>query len=415
MKKLLSLSLVVAFSLSVAGSARAADKAELEALVEGNTTFAVDLYQHLKSLKGNFFFSPYSISSALGMTYAGARGATEAEMAKTLRFTLGQDRLHQTMGKLMTDLNTRKLKGRWPKDPQAGKRPFELVVANALWGQEGYPFKPSFLRLTRKHYEAGLTELDFRKDVEKARQTINAWVEKKTKDKIRDLIRQGQLSPASSLVLTNAIYFKSAWAEPFQKSSTRPKPFHMSNGTTVQVPVMQLIERFPYLEKKTFRAVSLPYSGNALSMLVLVPREVDGLATLEEGMKAGDLADWEGEMAVKQVHLGLPKFKFTSRFILNDALEALGMKGAFALGTADFTGMAGTDELFIGRVIHQAFVDVNEAGTEAAAATAVVMEGEGPPEPAPVLMIDRPFLFLIRDNKTGSILFMGRVLDPRGD
>jgi serpin B len=385
----------------------------VKSAVRGNSAFAVDLYKHLRATEGNLFFSPYSISTALAMTYAGARGETEKEMASVLHFSLGPEGTHPAMKGLMQDLNTRKMKARYRDDPHGGKKPFELVVANALWGQQGFKFQKAFLDLTKKFYEAGLTELDFAGATEKSRETINKWVEKKTAEKIKDLIPSGMLTPSTTLVLTNAIYFKSPWIEAFKKFATREKPFHLTPDKNVKVPIMHRGEEFMYLEKETFRAVALPYVGNALSMILFVPKKIDGVGEVEEAMTAETLQAWIGAMKRVRVLVGLPKFKFTSAFLLGETLKAMGMKTAFS-GGADFSGMTGGKDLFISEVIHKAFVDVNEEGTEAAAATAVVMERGRPPEPSVTLRIDRPFLFLIRDNSTGAILFMGRVTDPRG-
>jgi serpin B len=383
-------------------------------VVKGNTAFALDLYGKLREQAGNLFCSPYSISTALAMTFNGARGNTEAEMARVLHFTLSQDKLHPAMGKLMTDLNNRKVDPRRRRDPSSPKKPFELVVANALWGQKGYPFHRAFLDGTKANYEAGLTSLDIQKDPEKARKTINAWVEKKTNKKIKDLIPPGSITPLVRLVLTNAIYFKSAWTHPFKERFTRKVPFHLSPESPVDVPTMHLTEDFRYLDGETFQALELPYKHNVLSMVILLPKKHEGMAALEKSLTVDNLQNWRSRMRFANVRIALPKFKFTSMFILNDALMAMGMKDAFNGKTADFSGMADTKELFIGFVIHKAFVDVNEEGTEAAAATAVGMLGKGMPSKTEAFKADRPFLFLIRDNVTGSVLFLGRVSDPRG-
>ncbi len=382
-------------------------------VAKGNNELAVDLYQRLRAEKGNLFLSPYSITSALAMCYAGARGNTESEMAKALRFGLGQDELHAAMGALTTDLNNRVYEGRWREDPDKGRKPFELVIANALWGQKGYPFRKEYIDLVGKAYDAGLTELDFKADTEAARQAINGWVEGKTNRKIQDLIAKGLLTPDARLVLTNAIYFKAPWADAFEKGATKDEDFHLAGGETAKVPMMHGWDHYRYLDGDGFRAIELPYLGDQASMVVLVPKEADGLAELEAKLTASDLDAWLGKMQHEMVALGLPRFRTECSFQLKEPLQALGMKEAFEFPAADFTGMSETKELYIGLVIHKSFVDVNEEGTEAAAATAVVMEaGSAPSEPIS-LTIDRPFLFLIRDAKTGAILFLGRILDPR--
>ncbi len=382
-------------------------------VAKGNNELAVDLYQQLRAKDGNLFLSPYSITSALAMCYAGARGNTEAEMAKALHFSLGQDKLHDAMGALTNDLNNRVYEGRWDEDPDKGRKPFELVIANALWGQKGYPFRKEYFDLVGKAYGAGLTELDFSADTEAARQTINGWVEGKTNQRIKDLIAKGLLSPDVRLVLTNAIYFKAAWAEAFRKEATKDEEFHLVGGKSAKVPMMHSSDYYRYLDGDGFHAIDLPYLGEQASMVVLVPKEVDGLAAVEAKLTAAALDGWMGKMNHEMVSLGLPRFKTECEFQLKPQLVSLGMKDAFEYPAADFTGMSETKELFIGLVIHKSFVEVNEEGTEAAAATAVMMEAGGmPPEPVP-FTIDRPFLFLIRDAKTGAILFLGRILDPR--
>ncbi len=387
-------------------------EADVKEISKGNCAFAAELYQQLRTKDGNLFFSPHSISSALGMTWAGARANTEAEMAKALHFGLPQDRLHAAMGALMADLNGRTVEEKW-QSPDNGRKAFELVVANALWSQKGYAFRKEYFDQVTRDYAAGLTELDFPADVEAARKTINGWVEGKTNQRIKDLIPQGQLTPDVRLVLTNAIYFKAAWAEPFRKEATKDEDFHLADGKTAQVPIMHRADHLLYWDEGTFEAVELPYLGKDVSMEILVPKEAKGLAALEARVTAADLDAWRGNLKSTMVTIGLPRFKTTCAFDLNGELKAMGMKDAFVYPAADFTGMSETRELYIGFVIHKAFVDVNEEGTEAAAATAVGMRAGGrPPEPIR-LQIDRPFLFLIRDAKTGSILFMGRILDPR--
>jgi len=380
---------------------------------DGNKMFAVDLYKQLMKKPGNLFFSPYSISSALAMTYAGARGDTETEMAKVLHFTLGQKGIHKAMGDLNKDFNSRTLKGRWRGDPNTGKKPFELVVANALWGQQGFGIEPAFLDLTGKHYEAGLRELYFGKKTEPSRVTINEWVAKKTMGKIQDLIARGKITSDTRLVLTNAIYFKSEWEEHFYDGATGMKPFHLTPDKSVPVRMMRKLHAYKHLEGKNFNAVSVAYAGKELSMVVFVPKTKDGLGDLEQALTPQKMENWVKTMKYTAVDLSLPSFEISSEFSLEETLPAMGMKAAFSSRLADFSGIAPKGRLFISDVIHKAFVKVDEKGTEAAGATAVFMKGDGPRKELD-LVIDRPFLFLIRDNETGSVLFMGRVNDPRG-
>ena len=392
---------VLCFAALGAGFAVAAEEPQ-KAVGAGNNAFAVDLYARLRAEKGNLFFSPYSISSALAMTYAGARGDTATQMAKVLHFDLAAAQLHAAFGSLTSDLNA------------AGKaNDFELRVANTLWVQEGYKLLPEFLDLTKAAYGALPHDVDFAKATEAARQTINRWVEEQTKDKIKNLIPPGMLAAAARLVLTNAIYFKGRWASEFTKDQTMDMPFTLASGEKVTVPTMHQAERFGYRKGDGLEVLEMPYKGQALSMFIFLPAKADGLAEFEKSLTADRLSQWLSGVQPTGLIVALPKFRVTSAFLLADSLNAMGMKDAFALPPADFSGMTGQKDLFIGAVIHKAFVDVNETGTEAAAATAVIMEGGAAPAPKPFFRADHPFLFLIRDNRSGAILFMGRVLNPK--
>ena len=249
-------------------------------------------------------------------------------------------------------------------------------MANALWGQKGFDFLPDFLKLVKDNYGAGLSELDFVKDTEGSRKTINDWVEKQTQDKIKELLKPGMLVPGTRLVLTNAIYFKSSWADQFNKEATKDEPFHLAGGNDVKAPLMHRTGHYGYFEEDTLQGLKLPYAGNELSMVVLLPKKADGLADLEKALTAEKLDGWMKKFGGEKVIVALPKFKTTSEFNnMEDQLQALGMKVAFSGGAADFSGMDGKKDLFISKVVHKAFVDVNEEGTEAAAATAVIMAG----------------------------------------
>jgi serpin B len=380
-----------------------ASAADLEALVGGNRAFALELYQALREQEGNLFYSPYSISMALAMTYAGARTGTEAQMAEVLHFSLPQAQLHPAFNALDLTLAER-------GEGAGGRGGFQLNVANALWGQAGYPFLPEFLDLLGRNYGAGLRLLDFAADAEAARLTINDWVAEQTEDRIQDLIPPGVLGAATRLVLTNAIYFNAAWAQPFEASATQDEAFHLLDGGQVTVPMMHQTESFGYLAGDGYQAVELPYEGHELSMVILLPDE-GGFEAFEAGLDAAQVEAILQETSDRQVALALPRFEFEAQFSLADTLGAMGMPDAFS-DQANFSGMTGTRDLFISAVIHKAFVAVDEEGTEAAAATAVVMvEGAMPAEPLEV-RVDRPFLFLIRDIQTGTVLFLGRVMDP---
>jgi serpin B len=384
------------------GKEKKAPADDARAAVKGNTEFALSLYGRLRGRDGNLFFSPYSISTALAMTCEGARGQTADEMAKALHFTPDRDRLRAAFAALLAQT-------------RAGKEgDYQLSVANALWGQSGIGFLPDFLNHTRESYGAGLREVDFAGSTEAARQAINAWVEQQTKDKIKDLLPPGVLTGDTRLVLTNAIYFKGFWALQFKKSATKEEPFRTAGGGPVKAPLMHQTGDFKYADGGDFQALELPYRGDDLSMVVLLPKKADGLAALEQKLTGPNLRAWLGKLRKQEVQVALPKFKMTREFNLNATLKALGMRRAFVPGGADFSGMAGSvgRKLFIQAVVHKAFVDVNEQGTEAAAATAVGVATTSEPPPPPVFRADHPFVFLIRDNRSGSALFLGRLTNP---
>ncbi|MDB5308116.1 MAG: hypothetical protein JWO38_2318 [Gemmataceae bacterium] len=379
------------------------------ALAAGSNAFAFDLYAQLRKKPGNLFVSPFSIATALGMTSAGARGTTLDEMGKVLH--LPEDP-HPAFGELLARVN---------RTGTTRKRAYQLTTANAIWAQQGYPWRAAFTDLTRKYYGAGLVETDFGMP-EEARRAINAWVEKETREKIKDLIPPGIITPLTLMVLTNAVYFKSDWAAQFKKEFTKDQPFTAADGSKPDVPLMTQTGTFGYGEfSYSFHSraadrgqvLDLPYAGKDLSMLVLLPG--NGLAGLEDQLSADTLATWTRDVRPQRVEVFLPRFKLEMKepLRLGDPLKALGMKAAF--GPADFSGMhAGQEKLFISEVLHKTFVDVNEEGTEAAAATAVVMTRTASVVATPkVFRADRPFLFLIRENTTGNILFLGRYANPK--
>ncbi|NLE75239.1 MAG: serpin family protein [Chloroflexi bacterium] len=381
--------------------------AEIQTLAETNGSFAFALYGALRERKGNLFASPYSISQALAMTYAGARGQTAQQMADALRLILAPERLHPAWNSLDQTLTNR---NRW-KDAVADGPRFMLHIVNALWGQADYEFRPEYLDLLAEHYGAGMRLLDFSADPAGARETINRWVGEQTQGKISDLLPSGTIDPLTRLVLTNAIYFDAAWQYPFLAEATQDGPFTHLDGSTVQARMMRQSKRLPYAEGPTFQAVELPYVGGELSMVVVLPAPGQ-FQPFEESL---DWAQWQ-EIAQaldeRDVELTLPKWDFDSQFNLSAALQRLGMTDAFNVDAADFSGMDGTDRLYIKEVIHKAAVTVDEAGTVAAAATAVILVQKAMPLEPVTFTADRPFVFLIRDRGTGSILFLGRVLDP---
>jgi len=378
---------------------------EQASLVEGNSAFAFELYQALKGKEGNLFYSPYSISLALAMTYAGASGETAEQMADTLHFILEQDRLHPAFNWLAAELAKRG-EGAEGKDGEG----FRLNIVNAIWGQKGYSFLATFLDVLAENYGAGLRILDFIAETEKSRLTINDWVSNQTEGRIEDLIPPGAIDALTRLVLTNAIYFNAAWEHPFNGNITADGPFYLLDGGQVTVPMMKQTESFGYTRGGGYQAVELPYDGDELSMVILLP-EAGKFAAFEEGLQAQQVDAIINDLQDTRVTLTMPQFEFDSEFRLNDTLAEMGMPIAFS-GAADFSGMTGNRELFISDVIHKAFVAVDEAGTEAAAATAVIMRMSAVPEPPVEFTIDRPFIFLIRDIDTGAVLFVGRVLNP---
>ncbi|MGB8646944.1 MAG: serpin family protein [Anaerolineae bacterium] len=383
-----------------------APNADLAELAAGNNAFAFDLYQRLSKGDGNLFYSPYSISLALAMTYAGAQGNTAQQMANTLHYTLPQNHLHPAFNSLDRALASRG-QGAQGKDGKG----FRLKVANALWGQQGYTFLAPFLDVLAENYGAGLRVLDFRAP-EPARATINKWVSDQTEGKIPELLGQGTITPDSKLVLTNAIYFNAAWASQFQKEQTQDGPFHLLDGSTVTAPLMQQTEFLSYAKGDGFEALELPYDGNQLSMLIVVPAPGQ-FQQVQGTLSADKLHAIAGSMKSAHVNLTLPKWKFDTTLMLADTLRDMGMTDAVTPGKADFSGMDGTHDLLIGQVIHKAYVAVDETGTEAAAATAIIMVTSAMPGQPVTVTIDRPFFFFIRDIETGTILFAGRVVNPK--
>lgn len=382
----------------------AVPEADLAELVTGNTAFAFDLYQALREGGGNLFYSPYSISLALAMTYAGARGETQRQMADTLSFTLPDDRLHPAFNGLDLELASR---GEAQHGSDAYR--FQLNIANAIWGQQGYAFLPEFLDVLAQNYGAGLRLLDFIGAPEESRVTINDWVSEQTEGKIEDLIEPGLINSAIRLVLTNAIYFNAGWAYPFQPENTQEGPFHLLDGGQVTVPMMKQTQTFGYTEGDVYQAVSLPYGLSGMSMVLIVP-DAGQFEAFESALSADQVGHIRpGNGGDLDVTLTMPKFSFKSSFGLSDTLAAMGMPDAF--GNADFSGMTGNRDLSISFVVHKAFVSVDEKGTEAAAATGIGILTSAPQQHVD-LVIDRPFVFLIRDDRTGAILFLGRVLNP---
>jgi serpin B len=401
MRKLLIIPALLLAALAPAWAAEPA-AAGPQPAADANNRFGLDLYARLRDQPGNVFFSPYSIETALAMTSAGARGATEEQMARVLHLPADARARHDAFA----DLIKRTLADAGPGRPT-------LRVANRLFGAPGYAWRPEFLELTAARYAAGLETVDFPGNTAAARTTINSWVAGQTEQKIPNLLGPTDINAATRMVLVNAIYFHGDWLHGFKKESTNPAgQFHVAAGQDVKVPMMHQMAGFRYGESADWQALEMPYKGGDLAMVVLLPRKADGLAEVEKQLTPEQLATVLGGLKQESVMVNLPRFRIESRFDLGGTLQQMGMTDAFT-AQADFSGMSET-KLVISKVIHQAYVDVDEKGTEAAAATAVVAKTPGPVGPQPKLFqADHPFLALIRDNRTGAVLFLGRVANPK--
>jgi serpin B len=382
---------------------------EMQVVADGNNRFAFDVYGKLRETeKGNLFFSPYSAHTALAMTATGARGRTREEMVKVL-YLSGDESKALAAGDL----------GRFYAHP---RKDFQLAVANTLWGQKAYPWRQEFLDIQMERFSAGFHEADFKSDPDGERQRINQWVEQQTRDKIKELLKPGIITPLTRMVLANAIYFKGEWEQKFNPQQTRDAPFTLADGSKIQVPMMHREGGFRhYVEGGTssdrypeLQVAELPYHGGELSMVVMLPGKHDGLAALESKLAGSALHEWlrNAADAKKDTPIVIPKFHIeTNAMMLKGSLQKLGMLMAFDPDQADFKGMhTGPEQLYVDFVVQKAFVDVNEEGTEAAAATAVAVRAKSA---TLEFRADRPFLFLIRDVKHGTILFLGRVMNPK--
>ncbi|MBN2725146.1 MAG: serpin family protein [Deltaproteobacteria bacterium] len=368
---------------------------------EGNTSFAIDMYNEFAARQtGNIFYSPYSISIALAMTWAGAANNTSDQMADTLYFDSPADEIHTNFNAL--DLA---LMSRGTGDPDE----FRLAIANAIWGQTGYTFMQDFLDTLALNYGSGLFLLDFIMDYENSRITINNWVEEQTEHRIKDLLPEGSVTSDTRLVLTNAIYFKADWMTQFEPDWTNPGTFNLLDGSTASVDMMNGEFNLPYMETADYQAVELPYKGDDVSMVVILPTS-GSFDTVEASLDSSLLTNIEDNLTVGDMMLSMPKFSYEFQAGLNEILVSLGMVDAFKAGVADFSGIDGTTNLVITDVVHKAFVAVDEEGTEAAAATGVVVGNRS--VPAISFVANRPFIYYIRDKATGTILFMGRLMNP---
>ncbi|MCA9636465.1 MAG: serpin family protein, partial [Myxococcales bacterium] len=374
-----------------------ADRTAASAEAKAGNRFGDALYGQLRPQNGNLFMSPLSVRIALAMTYAGARGKTAEEMRSVLAFTADGDALGGAMAALQGSL------------AEAAPAPQVLAIANRLWGLRGEGFLGEYLQHTRTYYGAALAELDFGGDPEGSRATINAWVAEKTRDRIPELIPKGLIDGSTVLVLTNAIYFKGLWERPCDPAKIAEGDFKVADKT-VRAPMMAQKARFSYAEVDDAKVLELPYEGGRLAMVIVLPNAVDGLARVEEKVVSGGLAPLLSGAREREVEVTIPRFNVESSFLLGQVLKGMGMGTAFA--GADFSGMNGRQDLQISEVVHKAFVEVNEEGSEAAAATGVVMTRSAVVGPPARFVADHPFLFAIRDRQSEAVLFVGRLVNP---
>jgi serpin B len=389
------------FFFGTVGQIKAEENIMIKNIARDNTLFTLDLYNQLKMTDGNLFFSPFSIFTALAMTWAGARENTAVQMAETLHFTEKPAQFHRAIGDLISQLNA-----------VQKETDVELSIANAIWAQKGYQFLDEFFRIVQQSYQADLKQVDFSSAAESARQAINAWVGQQTNEKIKDLLPPKVLNALTRLVLVNAIYFKGFWDNQFKSRDTREMEFWLLTEVAVKVPMMHQEHQFGYWENDWLQIIEMPYKEESLSLIVLLPKEKTGITDLEQKLNFENMMAWQSRLRKRKVIVFFPKFKIESQFSLGQTLALMGMPDAFDPELADFSAMVGQKELYISAVIHKAFLEVNEEGSEAAAATGVVVGVTSIAPSPPIFKADHPFVFFIRDNKSQSILFLGRVLNP---
>lgn len=373
---------------------------DISGVVNANNQFACELYSQYKSGKGNVFFSPYSISSALAIVYEGAKGKTAEQIQSVFHFPKDGIARRESFLEIYNRINK--------KDKE-----YQLHTANALWAQKDSPFLKDYFALTEKYYAGRVTNLDFKREAEKSCLIINRWVEEQTNNKIKNLIPQDALGEMTRMVITNAIYFKGLWAKQFDKKDTTESEFRVSPADKVKVQMMRLTDReaeFNYAEAESLQILELSYKGGELSMLILLPKE-GSMSSLEESLNVRKISALRESLKKENVEVYLPKFKFEAKYFIAENLREMGMPAAFS-EEADFSGMTGKRDLFISDVIHQAFVEVNEEGTQAAAATSVMCGITAIQEDIKIFNADHPFIFIIQQRDTGNILFLGRVNNP---
>ncbi len=382
---------------------------EIQKLAEDNAKFAAAFYQQIRSNEENIIFSPFSISLALSMTLAGAESSTEQAMTEALQYSLPEDQVHPVFNALLLEIKASENEAL----EEAEGSEFQLNIANSIWGQSGYDFKSDFLDTLARHYGAGLYNVDYIGNPNAARESINQWIEEETEDKIQDLIPPGAITELTRLVLANAIYFNGSWRYTFNKEATYTAPFRQLDGSEVTVDMMKLSgERLAYTKGENYQAVQLPYLSPDFVMTILVPDE-GNYNDFEAALDAETIKTNTEALNYRPVDLQVPKFDYETSTNAKEPLSALNMAEAFKSDLADFSGITEVEKLFISDVLHKATITVDEEGTEAAAATVVIIRAESAPPDEPIsLVIDRPFLFLIQHKPTGTILFMGRVLQP---
>jgi serpin B len=396
--------------LAIAWHASAmADGVNIEAMVQDNSKFGLELYRKLGVAEsGNIFLSPFSVSNTLAIMYAGARGNTKDQMARTLKFSMNQDEVVHAFGTINSRLNQLKASGN-----------IRIDTANSIWPQKGYDIAPQFFELVQRNYGEAIIPIDYGKNPEEARQTINQWIAKKTRETIKDMIPQGSLDQGTRLALASAIHFKGDWLGSFKPEDTSELDFWVTSERSVRSPMMTQTSDFKYAETESLQILEMPYVGNELSMLVVLPKEINGVKMVEDSLSAENLTKLRLQMSPTKVLIHIPKFKVNSTFFLAETLASMGMKDAFSRSKANFSGIAKNKKnpLYLSTVIHKAFAEITEEGTEASASTVgdVVSMGvrpADPPEPPHKFRADHPFIFLIQENKTGSLLFIGKITNP---
>jgi serpin B len=398
--------LMLMLTLILPALAPAADSSVIvEKLVKDNTVFAIELYKKLCSETGNISISPYSISASLAMACAGARGDTQKQMTETLGFSVQPKSVQPAFESLRLML-----------DKLEGKGGVSLNVANSLWTQKGYDISPEYKDLLKTYFGASLISLDYKSQTGEAIKTINDWVDARTQGRIKDIITSDTINPNTKMVLTNAICFKGDWKETFDDDLTEDFKFFISSDNSTEIQMMKHTGMFKYADIESIQILEIPYAGNELSMIAILPKDTEGIRALERNLSSENLNVWKAKMVSTKVLAHIPRFSILSSFDLSDALVSMGMIDAFSSRDANFNGIAPTnnDPLFLSTVIHKAFIEVNEEGTQASAATSMVATDEVSLNDAqiPVFQADHPFIFLIQENQTGSILFMGRVAEP---